>query len=244
MEMKPRWLLALITANLTALLALAFIYPDLMVGPGQLVSAHGELATDCFACHAPLRGAAPDRCMTCHALPDIGLKTSKGTPIPQKSLKTSFHQELLEQNCMACHTDHQGPKLAQRSRKPFSHALLREPVREQCQSCHKSPADGLHRQLTGNCKQCHTQEAWKPATFDHEKLFLLDRDHNTTCVTCHTNNDYSRYTCYGCHEHRPDKVRREHIKEGIQNFENCVECHRSAEEEPGKNGGRNRRERD
>ena len=244
MEMKPRWLLALITANLTALLALAFLYPDLMVGTGQLVSAHGELATNCFACHGPLRGAAPDRCMNCHALPDIGLKTSKGAPIPQKSLKTSFHQELLEQDCMACHTDHQGPKLAQRSRKPFSHALLREAVREQCQSCHKSPTDGLHRQITGNCKQCHTQDAWKPATFDHEKLFLLDRDHNTTCVTCHTNNDYSRYTCYGCHEHQPDKVRREHIKEGIQNFENCVECHRSAEEEPGKNGGRHRRERD
>lgn len=242
--MKRRWLLALISANLAALLVLVFIYPDLMVGPGQLISAHHEQATDCFSCHAPLRGAASDRCIACHALPDIGLRTSKGAPIPQKSLKTSFHQELVEQNCMACHTDHQGPKLAQRSRKPFSHALLREPVREQCQSCHKSPTDGLHRQITGNCKQCHTQEAWKPATFDHDKLFLLDRDHNTTCVTCHTNNDYSRYTCYGCHEHQPDKVRREHIKEGIQKFENCVECHRSAEEEPRKTGSRDQRERD
>jgi len=244
MEMKARWLLALIAANLAALMALAFIYPDLMVSPGPLVSAHAELATDCFACHAPLRGAASDRCMSCHALPNIGLRTTKGSPIPQKSLKTSFHQQLIEQDCMACHSDHQGPKLAKRSRKPFSHALLRPAIREQCESCHKSPTDGLHRQITGNCKQCHTQEAWKPATFDHDKLFLLDRDHNTSCVTCHTKNDYSRYTCYGCHEHQPEKVRREHVKEGILNFENCVECHRSADEEPGKTGGRDKRERD
>ena len=242
--MKRRWLLALISANVAALLVLVFIYPDLMVGPGRLISAHEELATDCFACHAPLRGAAPDRCMACHALPDIGLRTSKGVPIAQKTLKTSFHQELIEQDCMACHSDHQGPKLAQRSRKSFSHVLLRPAIREQCESCHKSPTDGLHRQITGNCKQCHTQEAWKPATFDHDKFFLLDGDHNKSCVTCHTNNDYSRYTCYGCHEHQPDKVRREHIKEGIQNFENCVECHRSADGEPGKTGGRDRRERD
>jgi hypothetical protein len=244
MEMKRHWLLALISANLAALLTLVFIYPDLMVSPGPLVNAHAEQATDCFSCHAPLRGAASDRCMDCHALPDIGLRTSKGAPIAQKTLKTSFHQELIEQDCMACHTDHQGPKLAQRSRKSFSHVLLRPAIREQCVSCHKSPTDGLHRQITGNCKQCHTQEAWKPATFDHDKLFLLDRDHNTSCVTCHTNNDYGRYTCYGCHEHQPDKVRREHVKEGIQNFENCVECHRSADEEPRKTGARDKRERD
>jgi len=122
--------------------------------------------------------------------------------------------------------------------------LLRTTVRERCESCHKAPTDSLHRQITGNCKQCHSQERWKPATFDHDKLFLLDSDHNTACVTCHTNNDYSRYTCYGCHEHRADKVRAEHLEEGIRDFENCVECHRSASEEPEKKGSREGRERD
>ena len=236
--------MTLITANLLGLVALAFVYPHLMISPGPLVTAHRELATDCFACHAPLRGAAPERCTRCHALPDIGLRTTKGLAIPLRSVKTSFHQELIEPDCMACHSDHQGPKLAQRSRKTFSHLLLRATVRERCEGCHRAPVDNLHRQISGNCAQCHSQNGWKPATFDHARLFLLDRDHNAACVTCHTNNDYSRYTCYGCHEHTPDKMRKKHIKEGIRNFENCVECHRSASEEHGDEGSREARGND
>ena len=50
-------------------------------------------------------------------------------------------------------------------------------------------------------------------------------------MTCHTGNDYSRYTCYGCHEHTPAKIRSEHQEEGIRDFENCVECHRSADKD-------------
>lgn len=242
-----RWLLALIVANLALVAALTFAYPHLMVGPGTLVSGHAELATDCFACHAPLRGARSERCVTCHALPDIGLRTTQGLPLARRGAKTAFHQDLIEQDCMACHSDHLGPRQGRRSRKPFSHALLRVPVRELCESCHKAPSDALHRQISGNCKQCHSQERWTPATFDHEKFFVLDRDHTTQCVTCHVDSDFSRYTCYGCHEHRPDKVRREHIEEGIREFDNCVECHRDASDEPrrprGAESGR-RRKRD
>ena len=151
---------------------------------------------------------------------------------------------------MACHSDHAGPKLTQRSRKPFSHALLRVETRERCESCHAAPRNGMHKQLVGNCAQCHKTGAWKPATFEHGKFFVLDKDHNATCATCHTTTDYSQYTCYGCHEHTPANVQREHEKEGIRNFGNCVECHRSAQGEPeGKGsheggGDRKRRERD
>lgn len=260
-----------------------------MVSPGPLVQGHSELATDCFACHAPWRGTASERCVVCHALPDIGLRTTKGAVV-QSGVKTAFHQDLMEQDCMACHSDHAGPKLTQQSRKPFSHALLRADVQQRCETCHakpgdnvhrdlsvgcvqchsaqhwkpatfdhallakavlarcegchQAPTDSLHRQVKGNCAQCHGQDRWTPATFDHAKLFVLDRDHNTACVTCHTNADFGRYTCYGCHEHQPDKVRREHVKEGIPDFENCVECHRSANEEPRRPGTRGGRKRD
>jgi hypothetical protein len=287
---KRRWLLLLIAANLLVLVALAFIYPQLMVSPGALASAHAELTTDCFACHAPLRGAAPDRCIGCHAVADIGMRTTKGVGIANASVKSSFHQELAEQNCMACHSDHAGPKLTQRSRKPFSHALLRVTIRDRCETCHappkndihrnqsvgcgqchkpdgwkpasfdhltlpkaelslcetchKPPTDTLHRQIKGTCAQCHSPQGWKPATFEHDKLFLLDRDHNASCVTCHKGNDYSRYTCYGCHEHTPDNVARKHQKEGIRDFENCVACHRSATGESEGHGDRAGRKRD
>jgi hypothetical protein len=285
-------LLIVIALNLAALVALAFVYPHLMVSPGPLVKGHEALAMDCFACHAAWRGASSARCTECHAVADVGLRTTKGVPIPSRTVKVSFHQELIEQDCMACHSDHQGPKLTKRSRKPFSHVLLKAPVREQCASCHaapkdtvhrdvkvecsqchqstawkpahfdhkllatavldrcegchNAPTDRLHRQVQGSCKTCHKTEAWKPATFDHDKHFVLDRDHEAPCETCHKNNDYSRYTCYGCHEHSQAKVRAEHIKEGILDFENCVKCHRDPRVKPEHGGGpeRGQRERD
>jgi len=241
-----RWVLGIVAVNLLGLVALVFAYPHLMVSPGALVPAHAEITTDCFACHAPLRGAVTERCVACHALPDIGLRTSKGAVLPKPTVKASFHQQLIEQNCMACHSDHTGPKLTQHSKKPFSHALLRPATRERCASCHTPPKNNLHRDMTVGCGQCHASEAWKPATFDHAKLFVLDQDHNASCVTCHTGNDFSRYTCYGCHEHTLANVRRKHQEEGIQNFENCAECHRSASGEPqGKReGGGEGRKRD
>jgi hypothetical protein len=281
-----------IAVNLVVLVALAFIYPQLMVSPGPLVKGHAALSTDCFACHAVWRGASSGLCISCHAVADIGLKTTRGVPIVASAHKAPFHQSLTEQDCMACHSDHQGPQLTQRNRKPFSHTLLKATVRDRCsschaaptdtvhrdlkvecsqchqsqawkpahfdhallaktaldrcESCHKPPTDRLHRQIQGSCGSCHQTTAWKPASFEHDQHFVLDRDHQASCETCHLNNDYSRYTCYGCHEHTPAKIRAKHIEEGIQNFENCVECHRDPGTEPEKGGGgsRGRRERD
>jgi Class III cytochrome C family/Cytochrome c554 and c-prime len=245
---KGRWLWIVIGANLVVLVALAFVYPHLMVAPGALVDGHAELTTDCFACHAPLRGATADRCVACHKLPDIGLRTTQGAAIvTAKPVKASFHQSLNEPDCMACHSDHAGPKLTHRSRKPFSHAMLRVATRDQCDTCHAAPTNALHQALSVNCGQCHTTGAWKPATFDHDKLFPLDKDHNASCVTCHVGNNYQRYTCYGCHEHTPANMLAKHRKEGVtESLDNCVRCHRSASGEVEGKGdrGKGRRDRD
>ncbi len=242
--MKRGWILAIIAANLLILTALTFMFPDLMVSPGPVVKAHATIATDCFACHAPLRGASAERCASCHAVKDIGVRTSLGRPIVKAQTKVAFHQQLQETNCMACHTDHTGPKLTHQNRKSFSHALLLPATQQQCQNCHKPPTDTMHRQILDNCAQCHGTTKWTPAKFDHAKLFLLEGEHNATCVTCHNSNDYRKYTCYGCHEHRPDKIRSKHLKEGIRDFEDCVACHRSADGEHEDRGSRKEKERD
>ena len=248
--MKGRWLWIVIAANLLVLVALIFIFPHLMVSPGPLIAEHAALSTDCFACHTPLRGVSAERCVTCHALPDIGLRTTKGVAVTSTPaagstrLRMSFHQELTEQNCTACHSDHAGPKLTQLSSKEFSHTLLPVQTRDRCASCHAAPSNNMHRDLSTGCAQCHKTEAWKPATFEHDKYFVLDKDHNATCVTCHTvSKDYQQYTCYGCHEHTPANVRREHEEESIQNLDNCVECHRSADGERESGGERRRGDR-
>ncbi|MDH4234266.1 MAG: class III cytochrome C family protein [Gallionella sp.] len=224
-----RTLKIILAANLIVIAILAFVYPNLMVGPGKLIPGHKQLETDCFACHAPLLGAASDRCIFCHKPADIGRLTTTGRAIAKPLASTPFHQKLITKDCVACHSDHAGVKRF-RQQGRFNHALLQKKELDQCQTCHKAPADSLHRQITGNCGQCHNQNKWTPATFDHGKYFELDRDHNASCITCHTGNNYSRYTCYGCHEHTPSSIRREHIEEGIRDYDNCVECHRGADE--------------
>jgi hypothetical protein len=229
--------LAVISVNLAAALALVVAYPHLMVSPGPLVAAHSELTTKCASCHTPWRGPDPARCVTCHAVADIGLRTTDGVAITRRRQTTSFHQQLVEQNCNACHSDHQGPLRTEANRVRFSHTLLRREVGQQCETCHAAPINRVHTNITGNCAQCHSQTAWKPATLDHSALFVLDRNHSPTCVTCHTGGDYTRYSCYGCHEHTEAGIRDKHLEEGIRNFQSCTRCHRSADAEGGEEGG-------
>lgn len=223
----------IVLANLALIVALLFIYPEFMISPGELKKGHREFATDCFACHTVLRGATSTQCIECHKVADIGLVTTKGKPIKTGTIKSSFHQNLLEQDCVACHSDHQGVE-TYRTMRRFSHALIEPRMVKQCDSCHRNPADALHKQVSGKCDTCHTSDRWVPATFDHDKYFRFDRYHETKCATCHKGNDFSRYTCYGCHEHSEWGVRREHVEEGIRDFENCVECHRSGDEDEAK----------
>ena len=222
----------LIRVNLLACIFLVFWYPHLMVSPGILMEGHQDLTTDCFSCHTIFRGSSSEKCIACHSGAEIGLVTTKGVTIQNKK-NVSFHQELIEQDCVACHTDHHGMKVY-RSIQRFSHELLSLSVQNNCDTCHQEPTDALHQKTSGNCDQCHSQTKWVPATFDHGKYFRFDSHHETDCVTCHMNNDYSQYSCYECHEHSPSKIREEHHEEGIYDYDNCTECHRSGDEDEAK----------
>ena len=227
--MKKNITLVIVAINLAVLVALAVFAQHLMIVPGQVIDAHASIAKDCFSCHTPFLGSSPAKCITCHKVEEIGLLTTKGLPIDREMKNVAFHQKLIEEDCVACHSDHRGVQ-AFRPIGQFSHELVQSDLQEQCDSCHTRPGDALHQKITGNCSQCHSQRAWLPATFEHDQYFRFDRHHDTDCVTCHISNDYGNYTCYGCHEHSRWKIRGEHIEEGIHDYENCVDCHRSGDE--------------
>jgi hypothetical protein len=132
-------------------------------------------------------------------------------------------------DCRSCH-DTNAWKLA----SPFNHEHLKAESKNNCVSCHKAPADDFHQQTPDNCDKCHSTTQWVPSTFAHNDYFILDRDHNAKCSVCHTNNNYSAYTCYGCHEHSPAGMAAEHNEEGIFNISDCVSCHKSADEDSAK----------
>lgn len=231
--MKRSWILAVIAANLAALITLVFLYPEAMISPGRLSPAHSDPPVACAACHLPFRGTTAEKCMGCHAVATIGLKTSRGQPLARTRPGPAFHQALTTTDCLACHTGHAGPRLSHLSGPRFSHDLLKPGIRPLCATCHVPPDNALHRGVQGNCSSCHTPRAWTPATFDHQRFFPLTGPHNARCATCHTGGDFSRYTCFSCHEHRPDQVLVEHREEGIRDIRDCARCHRGGRSEEG-----------
>lgn len=231
--MKNNTILLIVAINLSVLLILTILYPHLMISPGKPIEAHAELETDCFACHTVFVGSPATKCIACHKVEEIGIKTTKGMPIKKEEKNVNFHQKLIEQDCVTCHSDHKGVK-AFRPIGLFSHDLLEPSLQKQCNSCHDKPLDDLHSQIDATCGQCHGQDNWIPATFDHDQYFRFDEDHETECTTCHIKNDYKKYTCYGCHEHSESNIREEHTEEGIRDYENCTDCHRSGDEDEAK----------
>ena len=225
-----KWVLAFAVIAAMAAVVFAFARPQQFVSPGKPIAAHEEFAADCFACHTPFLGISAGKCIECHTVDEIGIKTTRGVSIASEEKNVSFHRRLLKTDCAACHSDHRGV-MPFRPISGFSHELLEPALRDDCRDCHARPGDALHRQIDANCGECHRPEGWLPANFDHREFFRFDRHHRTECTTCHVNADYSRFTCYGCHEHSRSKIREEHLEEGIRDYENCAECHRSGDED-------------
>lgn len=214
-----RRLLLLGGGLLSTIAGMSIAFPHAVLSPGDVSNGHAGIA--CFSCHAPFRG--PSRCTACHDPERIA------TAPP-------FHFALLENECSACHTDHQGPAPSVRE---FRHELLRPSLREGCGGCHIGPFDEVHAGAAKECGSCHRVEGWKPSTFLHEG-FRFDRDHPATCRACHPAG-HGTYTCYGCHEHALDEIAEEHREKGIAEFEECAGCHRSADEHEAEGGGGRRR---
>lgn len=195
-----RWIKWLLLVNLAVIAVLVFAYPELMVSPGKVQTAHAAIGNDCFACHLPLRGAAADKCTACHRPADIGRLTTTGLPIVDS---TPIHQALTRQDCMACHREHADrltPAAGTVAR--FDHAMLGAPQARDCRSCHKAPDTRVHRGVTLQCSQCHGTQAWEPATFDHGHL---DTAQLAACSNCHrTPTDrlhasFGNTSCGQCH---------------------------------------------
>jgi hypothetical protein len=103
-----------------------------------------------------------------------------------------------------------------------------------CIGCHRD--DDEHRGRFGtDCAACHNTGDWGDVDFDH--TFPLDHGGQGTiaCATCHRDMPgFRTYSCYGCHEHAPARIREEHLDEGITDFRNCAECHPTGREREGR----------
>lgn len=233
----------------------------------QKDDAHrGQFGQDCAQCHAttnwgaatfdhsqtgfPLTGVHTQvECQACHVN-----NVFKGTPQQCFAChqKDDAHRGGFGQDCAQCHTANTWESATfDHNRTAFplagAHTQVKceachvnnvfEGTPQQCFACHQK--DDAHQGEFGqDCAGCHTANAWTPAGFNGPHRFPMDHGASgpSSCRTCHPDN-LETYTCYGCHEHTPANIEREHREEGISDFQDCVRCHPTGREEEGEGEG-------
>ncbi|MBP1656382.1 MAG: hypothetical protein H6Q31_983 [Bacteroidetes bacterium] len=179
--------------------------------------------TDCYVCHSTkfAQPANPNHvlgnfnhdCAPCHT-------TTVWSPSTFTHARTAFqlvgaHQAVA---CNQCHVNNVF--------KGLPHAG--------CWDCHATAFNGtvnpshVAGQFNHDCLQCHTQSAWRPASFNHATTkFALTGAHTTLqCTQCHVNGNYalSYQNCYQCHSvdfARPSNPN--HVAQQLPT--DCVMCH-------------------
>ena len=188
------------------------------------------LNQECSSCHTDHKGIKPGMLISSFKHEMLSQSILTNCASCHNKPVDNLHK-LLSTNCGSCHNS-SGWKLA----GTFNHDMIQGVDKTNCTSCHQKPTDTYHQLLTTGCNKCHSTSKWVPSTFDHSKYFLLDRNHNATCNTCHSNNNFATYTCYSCHEHSENNIISKHNEEGIYNISNCASCHKSGNEDDIRNG--------
>jgi nitrate/TMAO reductase-like tetraheme cytochrome c subunit len=224
------------------------------ISPGELTNAHANLEgmTNCTKCHTMGKKISNENCLSCHKEIKERLDQKKGYHSSSKVVdKECFtcHSEHHGRNFEIVHFD----------KKQFDHnttgfKLEGAHVKKDCADCHKpayiSNPDlkkkkgtylGLNNQcltchedrhqktLSSTCLNCHTSDAFKPASkFDHAKAkYLLKGKHSdVACIKCHKTSlqngkIFQQFTgleyksCANCHKDVHDN----------QFGQDCVKCH-------------------
>ena len=208
-----------------------------IVSPGKLVQSHAKVDDECKQCHTKFDRKAQDGlCMDCHK--DVGADVRA---------KAGFHGKMKQQSCRTCHTDHKGrvALIADFDKKKFDHtptdfSLRAKHQKVECAKCHVAgkkfrdapvECNGCHRKddvhkgsLGPKCADCHNENLWKEAKFDHDATrFALTGKHvDTKCADCHKNTNYKEtpQNCYACHR-KDDDGQKGHKGQYGEKCENC-----------------------
>ncbi len=209
-----------------------------IMAPGQLIQGHAKYDDDCKQCHVKLDRKAQDSlCMACHKEVGADVRTQKG-------YHGRLNQPLV---CKSCHAEHKGRdmKIVVLDQTRFDHgktdyALKGKHEKVACAKCHvagkkwreaASDCNACHKKddkhkgaLGSKCADCHTENSWKEARFDHDSTqFSLTGKHtDVKCLDCHKDNVYkdTPKSCFACHR----KVDEQKGHKG-QFGEKCDSCH-------------------
>lgn len=205
-------------------------------------------SADCLLCHQPRKGVDRDLCLECHAVLGqriaSGLGLHSGDDYQRceschiehsgrefdliwwgEAGRDAFdHREAgytLEGahsrlECGKCHNAQliADPELLIAQDKDLERTFLG--LETSCLSCHQDHHRG--QVAADSCSNCHSLEAWKPATlFDHERTAfpLSNRHREVECTKCHRTVDASSDPQAGAG-----------LEFRVVAFSRCTDCHR------------------
>ncbi|MCB0687275.1 MAG: hypothetical protein KDC53_12150, partial [Saprospiraceae bacterium] len=208
-----------------------------------LTGAHTTI--DCSQCHLNGFAGTSTLCKDCHQ-------------IDYNQAANPNHQQLaLSDDCASCHTTQPGwsPATFDVHNEYYVITGAHTAIASDCAACHTSgdyantpnTCAGCHidnynatseppHQSSGfsdDCATCHNQNAWQPATFDHDGQYfpIYSGDHQGTwdaCTACHTTEgNFMAFSCIECHEHNKTETDEEHqgISGYAYNSDACLGCH-------------------
>ncbi len=196
--------------------------------PGEASVA--KLSNDCVSCHAddyaatqaPNHGAAgyPTRCDECH---DAARATWTGAGFDHATTGFALAGAHRTLECTRCHASGTG----------FGG------LSATCVVCHRDDYDAtanpnhVAADFGTDCAGCHSSNAWRPATFDHDRFFRINSGRHAglwpNCAICHPSpSSYAEFTCLQCHEHNQTETGDKHREVSGYRYESaaCYECHR------------------
>ena len=198
----------------------------------------GHAYVDCRSCHQSGFTNTPSDCFSCHRTDYMNTNNPD-------------HEQLnFPQNCATCHTTNPGWRPAQFDHNQFyvlngAHAS----IANECASCHNSTFTNTpttcfgchsadynsttnpnHKQLnfSTSCITCHNENAWIPASFNHNLFYPLNGAHAAVaneCASCH-NSTFTNTptTCFGCHSSDYNSTTNPNHKQSGFSID-CATCH-------------------
>lgn len=215
----------------------------------------------------PLTGAhISSSCSDCHSsgYTNISIECSSCHQTNFDNSTNPNHQSLgLSTDCLICHTTNPGwePAKFPDHNNYFQLIGAHATIASNCNDCHNTdyintPTEciGCHEadynntnnpshsvaQFSTDCTLCHTENAWKPSTFDHDNQYfpIYSGEHKgewNECSDCHTTqSNYSLFSCIDCHEHN-NRTEVDGDHSGVNGYTYastaCYDCHPTGREE-------------
>jgi hypothetical protein len=161
------------------------IFPYSTINPGVVIEDHSMIKNDCLSCHSLGEGAQTEKCIECHQLSEIRLKSVNGEMLNFINSKSNLlHNSIIKIQCFDCHTEHNGLS-RENATLNFRHQVLTTELQKECTKCHspQKPENEIHILLKAECSNCHNKSGWKPSHFKHDILGERKND----CRDCHEN---------------------------------------------------------